>query len=893
MNIWGRIFGRKRMERELAEEMRLHVEERAEQLMRSEGLSREEAELRARRAFGNAALTAERSREHWQWPRTEQLLADVKYALRQLAKSPGITLVAVLTLALGIGANTAIFTLTWNIVLRGLPVRDPGRLVVYELRNGDTVHGLSGPLYTLLRARQKTSTDMLAWTDYAKVPVSRNGQTSLERLQLLTVNSFGMLGLQPQLGRAFSAQDAQRPVALVSDAYWRSRFGAREDVIGKTLNVSGHVVTIVGVMPAVFQGLTANTHPAVYVPFDFANQLWEKDDTTRVWPEHFGFYVMGRLKPSASLRQAQAELAALEPQLRKDADPAGTYLAQFFKMLRLAVEDGSSGFSWMKTTYRSPLFVLELLVVLLLLLCSINTALVMLARVSGRQQEYALRMVLGARRGRIVQQVLVETLLLIAPGLAGGVLPGWLGAHALSGMLSSNGGPQELALRPNAVIVAVNVGAALLVALGAGLIPAVRAAGAEPATETQMTSRTVSRGQTGGWAIPLQVALSLCLLSTAMLLGRTLMRLTMGHPGFVFENTAAVTVDLTPLQLTDVQGNAFLQRFAAALEAQPGVQSVGFTGMLPLASHYTVSRTFSLDGHGAVHSDGSMFFASVTPGYFAAAGTRLLEGESPKMLSDARVCVLGESLARFFFPDEDALGRVVYFATQGKPDGTVLDPKASCRVVGVAEDAKYVSLRRPMTPVLYELFRLNALSDYAPSTDADLLVRASSTQLALQAVHRAATDVLPATAVVNARSFAARADDDLSRERMLVWLSGGFSMLALLLTALGLYGLVMRAVTLRTREIGIRVALGAQRGSILIALGRRTVLEVLAGLAAGAVGATLLGRAIARMLATQSPLGMGRALLAAGMILLVAVLALIVPGLRALRVDPMRALRSE
>ncbi|GGH02251.1 hypothetical protein GCM10011586_17560 [Silvibacterium dinghuense] len=866
------------------------MEERAEQWMREEGISREQADLRARKAFGNAALIEERSREHWQWPRIEQLWADMKYGLRQLMKSPGITLIAVLTLALGIGANTAIFTLTWNIVLRGLPVHDPGRLVVYEMRNGDTLHGLSGPLYTLLRARQQTSTDMLVWANDEKVPVVADGRTTAETAQVLTVNSFSLLGLAPELRRPFYAQDAHQPVALLSDAYWRSHFGASADVLGKPIAVDGHAVTVIGVMPGAFTGLTANLQPAVYLPFEFANVLWAKDDTTVAWPAHYGFYVMGRLKPGSSLRQAKAELAALESQLRKDADPSGIYLAQYFKMLRLNVADGSSGYSWLKTTYQSPLFVLELLVGLLLLLCSVNTALVMLARVSGRRQEYALRIMLGARRWRVIQQVLVETLLLVVPGLLGGVLLGWLGAHALSGMLASDRTPQDLVLRPNGVILAVNIGAALMVALAAGLVPALRASGIRPATGAQLVSRTVSAKQTSGWAIALQVAVSLCLLSTSLLLGRTLLQLTMGHTGFNFNHTAAATVDLSPLKLSSVQGNQLYQRFTAALQAEPGVQAVGYTGLLPLSNHYMVSRSFSVDSHGTIHSDGNLSITTVSTGYFPAAGTRLLEGGTANRERD---CVLSQSLARFFFPDEDAMGRMVYFSTAGKPDGTVRDPKFACMVTGIAEDVKYISLRKPVTPILYEVFRVDQPEDNdAPVSDTALLVRGASTQLAMEAVYRAAA-VFPAAAVVKVRTFRSRADDDLSRERMLVWLSGGFSVLALLLTALGLYGMVMRTVTLRTREIGIRMALGAQRGSILVALGRRTLLEVVAGLLAGIAGAMLMGGAIAKLLATEASLGAGRSLFAAGMILLVAALALIAPVLRAMRVDPMQALRAE
>ncbi|HEY1766156.1 MAG TPA: ABC transporter permease [Terracidiphilus sp.] len=897
MGWFQRVFRRRGIYTDISDEVRQHLDEKARQLMRSEGLTRKDAEEAARRAFGNVTLMEERSREVWQWPTLESLWADAKYAARQLVKSPGITLVAIVTLALGIGASTAIFTLTWNIILKSLPVPHPERLVEYELRNGDTMHGLSGPLYRLMRQRQTTSTDLLAWASDEKIPVRHGDQVSLETIQLLTGNSFRILEMQPYLGRLFSEQDEQSLPAVLSYDFWQSRFAGNRDAIGQTLTIANHSATIIGVMPRAFEGLTANLHPSVYLPFSFANLLYEKDYTTAIWPSHFGFYVLGRLKPGASLAQASAEIRTLEPSLRKDADPSGIYLNQFFKTLRLSVHDGSSGVSWLKVTYERPLLVLELLVALLLLLCSINTALVMLARVSGRQHEYALRVALGARRTRIVRQVLVEAVMLVVPGLALGIFLGWFGAHTLTAMLASDGPPQQFNLRPNAIILAVNAGAALLVAMGAGVIPAFRAARTAPALDLKAAARSVAARHLGGWAVILQVAVSICLLSTAILLGGTLARLLTAHSGFDFDNAAAASIDLDPLKLSDAQGNLLFNRFAAALESKPGVQSVGFTGLLPLSHHYTVSRTFSIDRHGVVHSNPSMFFASVTPGYFSATGTRILEGDSAPQATRASSgmanCVLGQSLARLFFPGEDPTGRIVYFATSGKPDGTILDPKAACRVVGIAEDVKYISLRRPEIPVLYQLFRLNVLSDYAPTNEAELIVRGASGSLALAAIRNAAAETIPSAAIVKSQLFIERADEDLSRERMLMGLSSTFAVLALLLTALGLYGLVMRSVTLRTREIGIRVALGARRGSILINLGRRTLLEIVLGVLAGTVIAMLIGNAIRRLLDMHAGAGAEGYLLAIALILLVAMLAVVAPARRATSVDPMQALRAE
>lgn len=894
---------RKRMLADLDQEIREYIEiETRDNIER--GMSADQARHAAIRKFGNVAKVKDQTYEVWTVAWLESILADLKYATRKLVKSPGITLVAIATLALGIGASAAIFTLTSAIVLKSLPVPHPERLVSYDLRDGDRMRGVSGPFYTLLRQRQSTSTDLMTWTNLAwmkdeKISVRFGSQSSLEDIQFFSVNSFRVLELQPNLGRGFSDQDEDAPVmpVIVSYGYWRTNLAGDPNVLGQTLTIAEHPAVIIGVMPGGFDGLTAGLHPAVYLPLSATKIFLSKDETTAPWPSHSGFYVLGRLKPRATLKQAIVEARTLESSLRKDADPSGIFYAQFFKALRLSVRDGSSGFSWLKTTYESPLLVLQLLVALFLILCSVNTALVMLARISGRQQEYAVRAALGALRDRIVRQVLVETSLLALPGLALGVFLGWFGAHALEGMLANDGFSRQLDLQPNALILSVTAGVTLLVALGAAAVPAYRAARTSPALDLKASARNIASGNLGGWAITLQVTVSLCLVSVALMLGATLTQLLTAHSGFHFEHAASADIDLSPLKLSDEQGNQVFQRFASALESQPGVSASAFASPFPLYGHYTLSRAFSFDEQHRIHSQPSMSFASITPGYFAAAGTRILTGNpTPDATRDnngTANCVVSQSLAQFFFPREDPLGQLIYFSTVGKPDGTAVDPKNACRVVSVAEDAKYISLRRPAPVILYQLIRLNVISDYAPTKEGQVLARAASSSLAVAAVRNAAAETLPTGAILKAQTFTDRVNQDLSRERMLVLLAGSFAMLALLLTALGLYGLLMRSVNLRTREIGIRVALGAQRGAILVALGRRTFIDIAIGLITGTATAVLLGQAIHNLLDIHSMSGVVGYFISALLTLMIALLAVIPPARRASRIDPMQALRSE
>jgi predicted permease len=894
MNWLKQLFTRHRRYEELSESIREHLAEKIEELM-EEGMSRTQADHTARRAFGNVALTEERSREVWRWARFENLWADLRFSWRQLERSPGISIITVLTLALGLGANTAVFTLTWNIVLSGLPVPHPGQLVEYEMRSSETMIGLSGPEYRILRQRQRTSTDLLAWASDA-MPIRQGTQTTQTHVQLLTGNAYRVLELQPYSGRFFDeaedrSQGAKGIPAVLSYDHWQSAFHGDSNAIGQSLSVDNHAVTIVGVMPPAFEGLTANFHPAVYLPMSFANLEYGPDFSNA--PGHFGHFVLGRLKAGVTLADAQAELNAITPSIRKEADPTGIYLNQFFKDFQLTARDGRSGVSWVKMAYERPLLVLEMLVVFVLALCCINTALVMMARVSGRQQEFAVRSALGAGRARLIRQVLAETLLLTIPGLIGGIFLGWMAAHFLVEMLGRKGTPSVMDLQPNPIIVGVNLIAALGVAIGAGLWPALRAGWAQPSVDLKAGSKTIAGQGLGGWAISLQVTVSLCLVSAAILLGRTLSDLITARSGFNAENAVVATVDLESLKLKPAQLVDVTNRLLSAVEAQPGVTAAGYVGWLPLSGAFGASHMFSVDRDHVVHSDPNLYYQQITAGYFAAAGTRILSGSSiATSLGATPSCVMSASLVQIFFPHQSPLGEFVYYSTMGQPDGTNLDLKNACQVVAVAEDAKFVSLRQPAPAMLYQIQRPDVASQYyAPS--GVMVIRAQSAALAADAVKNASSGILPAEEAPHVESFNELIHQDLSRERMLVSLSGSFAVLALLLTVLGLYGLLMRTVTMRTREIGIRVALGANRREILLAIGRRTFFEVAIGMGGGVFLTLFVTRAARQLLSLQSSPGTSELLLSGTIVLVMALVAALVPARRAASVDPMQALRSE
>jgi predicted permease len=894
MQSLRQLFSRRRRYDDLSLSIREHLDEKIEELI-DEGMPRTEAERTARREFGNAVLIEERSREIWQWQAIESLWADAKFALRRIRKSPGISFIAILTLALGVGANTAVFTLTWAIILKGLPVPNPGQLVQYGMRNGGSTMGLSGPEYTVLRREQKTSEDLLAWCS-DKVSVRSAATVHEERIQLLTGNAFHVLQIQPYVGDFFSEQqdadggNSQGTPAVLSYAYWQSQFHGSPSAIGQSFFLDDRPVTILGVMPPAFDGLTANFQPSIYLPLSFGDLLYAKDFRTH--PGSFRFFTLGRLKPGIPLANAVAEAKAIEPSVRKQADPTGIYMNQFFKAFRLDVQSGRSGVSWVKMAYARPLLVMEMLVVFLLALCCVNTALVMLARVSGRQQEYAMRSALGARRSSLIRQVLVETSLLIVPGLIGGVFVGWIAANALVSMLGSRGTPTQMDLHPNAVILAVNALSALLVALGAGLWPALRASRIAPSLDLKAGSHTITSNQIGGLAVSLQVAVCLSLVTCAVLVSGLLVGLSSEPSGFHTESAAIATIDLQSLKLKDAELASLSSRLLDAVKAKPGVIAAGFIDEPPLSGSFGASRLFSIDRYHAIHSDPSVFYLRASSGYFDAVGTRLLEGDPQSSLSGVNTCVLSRSSASFFFPHESALRQLVYFSTWPKPDGTQLDLKNACRVTAVVEDAKYVSLRQPAPRIFYQVFRPDTSAhDFAGMNY--LVVRASSDVLAVAALRSATQQTLPSTVDVTIDTLTHLAHQDLSRERMLVSVSSVFAVLALLLTALGLYGLLMRTVTLRTREIGIRVALGAQRRSILLSIGSRAIFQTAIGLAAGTIVSLLAASAVRKLLEVQPGNSFSSLLWSGVALLVVAIFAVVAPARRAASIDPMQALRSE
>ena len=824
------------------------------------------------------------------------LLQDLRYGLRMLAKNPGFTAVAVMTLALGIGANTAIFSLTYAVILKSLPVPNPGQLVRYMFREeGVPDLSISGPAYEALCKHETVNRDLLAWSG-VDLAVRENGTVTRVGGALMTGNGFRVLELRPYLGRVFGDSDdvsgggPNGYQAVLGYEYWKQHFQGDQAIVGRSLNINGRPVTIIGVLPAGFEGLIAGQRADVVLPLAF-EEVTNAPNPQRHAAGNNWLTVIGRLKPGESVKTAEANLQATAAAVREEADPSHQFLHGFFAPFQIGVESGRSGRSFLKVDYSRPLLALEILVGLLLLLCCANTALLVLARVSGRFREFAVRSALGAARGRLLQQVLTEVGLLAAFGLAAGVWLGWAAAQSLVAMLAGIGESPSLDVTPRVAILAFAAATSLLSALATGLWPALRVGSVDPSLDLRRGEALSSSKRLGNWIVPAQVAVSVTLVVSASLLGGTFLHLLLEHSGFRTNGVVMADVDLSAAKPTRKQAARDVEQMLEALENAPGVQAATLLSAPPIHDGWAAGHYFSIGNHGEIHTDMQTWPESVSPGYVATMGTRILEGRGLTRADQngSSVCVLSASTAAYFFPNEDALGRFVYSggADPGK-DGRDLDPSNACRVVGVAEDARFLSLREAPPRMLYSLAGGDEWG-----TRVSLAVRSSSTGIGAAALRNAVRQIVPSAVSPTVYTFNELVEAHLRQERMLTTLSLCFAGIALLLTALGLYGVLVRSVTLRTKEIGLRLALGARPGDALGLVIWQALRLVLSGIGIGlviALGVTRLLRSLLFGVQPDSPLMLAAA---AALLIVVALFASYLPARRATKVDPMVALRYE
>ncbi len=884
-SVWRSMWHRKQFESELDDEMRAHIEARADDLVRS-GISREEATRRARIEFGCVEAHQDGVRESRRVNWFEDFAQDLRFGARMLCKSPGFTAVAILTLALGIGANTAIFTMTNGLMLHTLPVRDPGQLVEllhhYPGEPEPGFNGFSSDAYRIMRDGNHVFSDLLVGSTMNFAPVRA------DKLQPQTVfvgavggTFFQALGVGAAAGRLIGPEDVHSgyhsPVAVISWSFWKSRFDLDPGIIGKKIVVGDDApLTIIGVAQRGFYGLNDEAPQDIWWPTSLGPSLG--------WGS---LSLLARLKPGVSIDKARAEMSVLfqEAVDRPDAGP-------FVRQMKLRIEPAGNGVSTpLSQMLSTPLTLLMATVGLLLLLACANLAGLLLARGASRQHEMAVRACLGAGRTRLLRQTLTESLLLSLVGCAVGIFVAYFAAHALIRVFASGrfimGSPVhfEALTNPDANVLLFTGALALLTGLLCGAAPAMSASNTAPASALHQARRigeSKSQRLFGKGLVASQVALSLVLVSSAGLFVGYLSNLRNSSLGFERNNLLLVTLDFEQSGYNTAQFSRLSQELVMRLDAFPGVSSATFSDMSPMEGPGASGFAFAKD-HPEKRTQASINY--VAPAYFETYDTPFLAGRdfSARDQAGSSVAIINEAAARDCFGNENPIGRHITLSHITSTKG-----EKTYEVVGVVGDAKYNDLEQAAPPTIY----------------ADLLQQGFiGSQLAIRtridpggvasAVRQTEAAVLQTVPIVRIMTMNEQIDSSIVPQRLIAMLSAGFGSLGALLAAVGLYGLLAYTVTQRAHEIGVRMALGAARSDVMRMVFRDAAWMVCAGVAVGAPLA-FWGKRVAASLIADLPTKSAAPVILGGVAMIaVALLASYVPARRAMRVDPMVALRHE
>jgi len=892
MSFWRH----RRREADLEEEVRSHLEmaarERAER-----GEKEEEAKRAARREFGNVELVKEVTRDRWGRRWLENLYEDARFGLRVLGKSPGFTAVAILTLAIGIGANTAIFSLLDGLELRNLPVPHPEQLVRFGAHiPGNDYAALSLPMFQELSRGQKVFSGTFAWWPDIVFDAEIDGSLARADVWGVDNNFYRELGVVPEIGRLFDSEDenlsanAATQVAVLSYGFWQSHYGGAADVIGKTLKIDGIPFTIIGVTRKGFTGLSAYMEMGVTLPLPARQLFGGEADVQKYLQRRAARWLQaaGRLRPGVTLEQARAQLGSLWPEIRQEMVPPDKTFADLgrFRYLQLKVESGASGeASLLRKRFSQPLYIVLAISGLVLLVACVNLANLMLARAASRSHEMAVRAALGAGRARIVRQMLTESVMLSVAGtLAGWVFARWA-SHAISDFILGEiySVPAALNLAPDWRILGFAAGMAILMGVLFGLAPAWRATQEDPNVALQHGSRTLGKGTSrlGGRLIVAQVALSLVLLMGSGLFVRTLKKLRDANPGFRTHSLLDVSLHPKPNGYKDLDLVNYYRQLIDRIAEVPGVES---SGMMRAIFGNVLEWTERIRITGSDAEGLEADFEMATPGFFETAGITLLQGRKFEWQDDDHapgVAIVSQNFAQKLFPNDNAIGQHL----------DVMNARnwRNLQIIGVVSNASLYDIRKAQTPTVY-----------LPSTQykdfmgwPELLVQTSLPPAAIADALRRTVESQGREYVFSIKTVRQNIDRSILQERVTAMLSAFFGALALLLAAIGLYGLMAYAVTQRTREIGIRMALGANRSGVLRIVLREVIVLVGTGVGIGLPCALAATRLIGHMLYGVSPNDPVTLAWVVGALLAVGLLAGYLPARRAMKVDPLVALRYE
>jgi predicted permease len=824
----------------------------------------------------------------------DHLWHDLRYTFRILSKNLGFTTIAVLSLALGIGANTAIFTLINALLLRELPVRAPERLVELSLVRQDHKIPLSFPIFQELARGQRVFSTLIGW---GGAPVNVEVNSALYHVNALGVTGdyYLALGANPILGRLLTPDDvdlhggATHEIAVIDYEFWRHHFAGASDVIGKQIRIEGHPFAIIGVTPKWFTGMTVGQAPDITIPITAQRVIqgadFNLDNRSLLW-----LSVTGRLKDGVSLDQARAQLQSFWPDVL-----AATVSTQTpgprrdtFLSVDLDVAPAATGIAKdLRAQFTRPLYILSGIVALILLAACVNLANLMLARSAARSHEMSVRIALGATRWTLARQALVEGLVLSLAGALLGLVFAYWGSRLLV-ILMTQGSltPITLNLTPDLRVLALTVSVAILTGILLGLAPGRRSSRQDPASTLRQNARSVA-GAVGGLSkalIVTQVTLSLVLLLGAGLLVRSFQRLRSINLGFQRDSLLEISLSPKPGGYQSLDMNSYDQQLIVRIADIPGVRSVSLAdNPIPGPQFYKENASpASADPTTGVRVLASQ--AMVLPSFFATLGTTLVRGRDFTATDDTQhsgVVILNSSLANILFPRGDALGQHIRFG--------FMPTFQNLEIIGLASDARLFDLREPPTPIIY--FPVRQYPDKAHW--GTLFVRTSARPESIVTAVGREIESLGHEYPLRTKTASQVISDVLVEERVVAMLSTFFAALALVLASIGLYGLMSYAVTRRTREIGTRVALGAQRQNILWIVLRETIALTLFGIALGIPCALAASRLIASTLFNVSPNDAPTLIAVSLLLLAVALLAGYLPARRASTIDPIIALRTE
>jgi predicted permease len=902
--FWLRLkaLGRRRqLDRDLQDELDFHLAMRE---ARSQSQGAQDVHSAARRHFGNAARFKEACRELWTFRTVESFLQDLRYGARILRKNSAFTTVAVVTLALGIGANTAIFSLVYQVLLQRLVVQHPEELVILRSlgpHNGrtssesaDGADAFSYPMYKELRDRNTVLAGLIA-----RFPVSLSvaGQGFSERAdgELVSGNYFETLGVRPVLGRLFGPQDETSggadTVAVLSYGYWTRHFGGSPDILNKQLTVNGAVLTVVGVARQGFTGVEIGQTPDIFIPVTMKVQMtpgWDGLDS----PRDYWLAILGRLKPHSKRDQAeaalqgvyhtviQAELPLLKVSKKDEA---------LFLQTKLFLDPGSHGRQILQAYVQQPLLFLAAMVGLVLLIACANLASLLIAKGEARQQEMAVRLSLGAGAGRLLRQLLTESLLLaLAGGLAGlavGVITLRAIVHGMEKAVDAMG--LETGLDSHVLLFAA--GLSLLTGVFFGLAPALRVLRVAPRSPLQDSGKnsagSVANVRLRKWMLVFQVAMTVILLSGAGLFTASLIRLQFANLGLRTDRVIQFSIAPGMSRYSPEQTAALADRLKASLAALPGVESAD-AAEIAVFNNSNTNATVTVAGYTPQENENMDVGQNwVGPDYFTTMGIPLLRGREFTQADAAaspKVAIINQSMAKRFFGVNNAIGRLFAF---GVGNGTHPD----IQIIGVVADSKHSNVRDQARPFAYLPY-----AQHKTLSEITFYVRTAQEPAAISSILTKTVSGFDAgLPVYDLKPLAEQVQETVFADRLLAFLSASLGILAAFLAAIGLYGVMAYVVARRTREIGIRIALGATRTNISWLILREVAQVAGIGLAIGLPLSFLTGKLIESLLFGVSPGNPVVLLLTAAVLVTVALMAGGLPARKAAAVDPMVALRYQ